>query len=416
MARERIELPIPKNTLYAEFTIEGDKDTSFGVAPGYRCEEFFDKATRSFKVRVMKYGQGADETLEIPWGFKYVRKSAGKLWRVNGVLRFSISLIDKFKESYFSRLLVTRDLPFGRAFYLFSYDEGGKGVGEAIRSELIPYIKATFEAIDNPSIVALGEALEASEPFKGALNELYISKTLKYLGCDILCCESDYAQDGEQDMSLADVGARFMGSVVSVLSLTSRGTAFVVKQTQNTDTTVDLYLLSARHVLYEIGELDIIERQGLRASFKNSVNEYPIELIGHCQSLDLALCKITVDGFRAEGAEEIDLESAQRGLKEGDGVVLLGNDLGKSIVPLMGRIIELKHSHNGTTLLRADTPANAGSSGGPLLTSGGKCIGVHTSGVGVVGGEVAQGISLFVPLYDKKARAELDALLSKINS
>lgn len=413
MSKERISLPLPSGVLYAEFFIpNSDKDASFYVGAGFACEESFDKALKSFKLCVYREADGADARIEIPWGFKYINRSQEELWRVNGVARFDIMILKRFKEKYFVDFMKTVELPFGTAHYLYAYDENGKGIGEALRAELLPKLNAIFSDLDEPSIKEFKSAIDSDSDFKAYREELYGETTLKLNEVEVLVCERCSAPTPE-DMTLSrsDLADQRLGSVLAVLSSSSRGTAFVVRKKEG-ESESELYLLCARHVIYEERDGALVPRLALRASFKNSVSEYQITPIAPSYELDIALCKIVVPSARANGADEITLVESKKEARVGADVVLLGNDLGKSLVPLFGHIIQLDYNHEHASYLRCDTPANAGSSGGPLLLANGRCIGVHSLSVNLNDNDLVRGASLFVPLYTSKAKTELSALLA----
>ncbi len=414
----RIELTIPSGVIYAEFTVTGEgRDATFCVPEGYTCEDSYDKTYKQFKICAYRCAKGADALVDIPWGFKLVSSDKTTIWRVNGLIHLKLFSPKLFKQKYFADFMTTKELPYGKAHYLFVYDEKGKGVGEAIRTRAVPLLCSAFEGLEDKSATSFKSAIGADAQIKKLFADMYNETATELDSIEVVSCEGcDNPNPDDLMLSHSDMASRFMGSVVAVHTVSTRGTAFVVGRH---DVTVDgeekseLYLLSARHVVYELSDSgEFSPHKFAKASFKSSVTDYEIEALGYALSADLALFKITVPRARAEGADIIPL--AKKPPKEGSEGMLLGNDLGKSIVPLFGRIIEVEYEENGTTYLRCDTPANVGSSGGPLITGDGKCVGVHCSGKNLEGSDIARGVLLYVPLYNSEIKAELDMLLSKI--
>ncbi len=120
----------------------------------------------------------------------------------------------------------------------------------------------------------------------------------------------------------------------------------------------------------------------------------PAELVGADASTDIALLKLssaTAD-FTAIPMGD------SRSLKIGDVVFAAGHPFGLDLTVTMGIISGLGRTGVGTELedfIQTDAPINSGNSGGPLLDSNGKLIGINTAIYAPTGGNV--GIGYAVP-------------------
>jgi S1-C subfamily serine protease len=147
--------------------------------------------------------------------------------------------------------------------------------------------------------------------------------------------------------------------------------------------TPDGYVLTNAHVVANARELKVVHGDGSEASAR---------LVGADAATDLAVVKI--EGTR--------LPSAQLGpsasLRVGQLVVAIGNPLGYSstvsagVVSALGRTLRAQDGRLMEQIIQVDAALNPGNSGGPLVDSRCRVVGINTA---VILG--AQGIGFAVP-------------------
>jgi len=169
-------------------------------------------------------------------------------------------------------------------------------------------------------------------------------------------------------------------SVVSIKTEKAEGTGFII--------TDDGYVVTNQHVIFNPG------------SFINAITsnetEHPLTLIGYNHKLDVALLKISkiekVVGPWNKKIEETPNESynalkfaSSNNLKVGEKVIAIGNPLGYSSSVTEGIISAISRKIGSTyydaDYIQMDTPVNPGNSGGPLINTEGKVVGLITFGI-----------------------------------
>jgi S1-C subfamily serine protease len=132
----------------------------------------------------------------------------------------------------------------------------------------------------------------------------------------------------------------------------------------------DGYLFTNSHVVHNGNEFKVSLYEG---------NAYPGFLIGEDADSDLAILKISANGY----------ETAKFGnsasLKIGQLVIAIGNPLGfqhtvtTGVVSALGRTLRTQSGRLIDNIIQTDAPLNPGNSGGPLVTWDGKVVGVNTA-------------------------------------
>lgn len=161
----------------------------------------------------------------------------------------------------------------------------------------------------------------------------------------------------------------------------------------------DGYILTNNHIISSSDSslyYEVSEANSIKVSLYNDDKEYEAKIIGTDVQTDLAVIKIEKDGLVA--AELGDSSSALIG----EFVLAVGNPLGLQSSVTSGIISALNRSittEDGTTyvVIQTDCAINSGNSGGALINSDGKIIGINTlklSGTGV------EGMGFAIPIND----------------
>jgi len=160
----------------------------------------------------------------------------------------------------------------------------------------------------------------------------------------------------------------------------------------------DGYILTNNHVVDSASQstyYDISDATSVKVKLYNDETEYEAKIVGKDSQTDLAVLKIEKQGLTA--AEFADSDK----VKVGEFAMAVGNplDLGTTItcgvVSAINR--EVSDSEDGSTFvcIQTDAAINSGNSGGALVNSEGKVIGVNTLKVSSTG---VEGIGFAIPI------------------
>ena len=135
--------------------------------------------------------------------------------------------------------------------------------------------------------------------------------------------------------------------------------------------------------------------QRIRVSFSNN-ESMAAKLVGRDPSTDVAVLKVSAESRALRPLELGDSD----GVQVGDAVVAIGNPLGyertvtSGIVSATGRAIQAPNQSLIDQVIQTDAAINEGNSGGPLLSSDGRVIGVNTQIATENGGNVGLGFAI----------------------
>jgi len=146
----------------------------------------------------------------------------------------------------------------------------------------------------------------------------------------------------------------------------------------------DGYLLTNNHVVEHASQVEIGLTDG---------RTLPAEVVGTDPATDLALVRAGAAGLPAA---ELGDSGA---LRVGQLAIAIGNPLGfqstvsTGVISALGRTLRSQSGHLIENIIQTDVPLNPGNSGGPLVDSRGRVIGINTAIIAM-----AQGISFTIPV------------------
>lgn len=172
------------------------------------------------------------------------------------------------------------------------------------------------------------------------------------------------------------------GNRAQTTTATASGSGIIISE--------DGYILTNNHIVATASSesyYEVSEATKLTVTLFNDEQEYEAKIVGTDEQTDLAVIKIEKDGLsKAEFADSDNI-------KVGEFAMAVGNPLGMQSSITCGVISAVNREVTDTdgkkfTLIQTDAAINSGNSGGALVNSEGKVIGINTlklSGTGIEG-------------------------------
>jgi S1-C subfamily serine protease len=146
----------------------------------------------------------------------------------------------------------------------------------------------------------------------------------------------------------------------------------------------DGYILTNNHVVEDTLEVEVGLTNG---------DVFKAEIVGADPATDLAVVRAATNGLQAAELGDSDA------LRVGQLVIAIGNPFGfqstvsTGVISALGRALRSETGRLIENVIQTDVPLNPGNSGGPLVDSRGRVIGINTAII-----SIAQGISLAIPI------------------
>jgi S1-C subfamily serine protease len=224
------------------------------------------------------------------------------------------------------------------------------------------------QTIENKALRQEIQKLEDST--NGKINELAVNviNTKTAISGDLISINQNINQANQEiDLLKANINEDFSGiieesikSVLTIRTLSKQGTGFIINDQG--------YIVTNEHILAN----DQGELSNLIQIITEDNKIYMGEFIGSIKEIDLALLKINAN------YPKLELEEMSN-IKAGDKVIAIGNPEGFQFSVTDGIIsaINRKGYSEFATYIQTNAELNQGNSGGPLINTNGKVVGMN---------------------------------------
>ena len=245
----------------------------------------------------------------------------------------------------------------------------------------VPEIKEKLIGSNNSSVATSSSSSENNNSYNGTLTQVSLSNY------------NDVAVNVANKVRPSIVGIQVEYSINSVFSKggtsTAEGSGIIISE--------DGYILTNNHIVNSTSNnsfYELAEASKVTVYLYNDETPYEAKIVGTDEQTDLAVIKIEKTGLTA--AELGDSDS----VKVGEFSMAIGNPLGMQSSVTCGVISAVNREVTDSdgkkyTLIQTDAAINAGNSGGALVNSEGKVIGINT--LKLTGNDV-EGMGFAIPI------------------